>query len=126
MIKAIPVQLDTVQNTEVLQLLYGQSCHGDIILPIEKCLKDYNDVEFYCPDGRNFSYICWHVNNIIFAYATGMQKVSVKLAQTGLLDFSKLKTVESFEKCSNWYSVAYNTNKLQALVNNSYQSAKIS
>ncbi len=124
MIKPIPAEIDTSKNSEVLKILQGQSCHSDIILPIEECLKEYSDIKSYCPDGRNFSYVCWYVNNIIFAYATGMQKVSVKLAQTGLLDFSKLESSGNFESCSKWYSVSYNTSNLKVLVNSSYQSAK--
>lgn len=124
MIKPVPKELEIEQNSEILEILKGQSCHGDIVLPIQKCLEKLNDVSSYCPDGKNFSYICWYVNNMIFAYATGMQKISFKLAQTGTLDLSKLKTHTSFVKCSTWYSVSYDSQELSKLVNSSYESAK--
>jgi len=94
--KPIPKEIDTKRNSEILQFLRGKSCHGDIVIPIEACLQEYNDVKAYCPDGVNFSYVCWYVDNIIFAYAEGMRDVSFQLAQTGDLDIAKLETLIRF------------------------------
>ena len=123
MTKSIPIEIDTNINREVLALLKGSSCHSDIVMPIQQCLNQYEGIQSYCPDGKNFGFICWYVNNIIFAYATGMQKVSIRLAQQGDLDLNKLKSPNGFQKCNSWYSVAYNSEKLSELVKSSYESA---
>ena len=120
----IPIEIDSAINKETLASLKGESCHSDIVIPIEDCLAGYTDVKSYCPDGKNFSYVCWYVNNIIFAYATGMQKVSVRLSQTGTLDFNKLESPKSFNDCNSWYSVPYDSKILTLLVSSAYDSAK--
>ena len=122
--KPIPREIDNSYNREVLSKLKGASCHSDIVEPIQTHLNKYKDVASYCPDGKNFGYICWYVNNIVFAYATGMQKVSIRLSQNGDLDFEKLSQAKSYEENSNWYSVSYNSEKLDILVKSAYASAK--
>jgi hypothetical protein len=123
MTKPIPIEIDTNINREVLAVLKGSSCHSDIVMPLQQCLSQYKDIQSYCPDGKNFSFICWYVNNIIFAYANGMQEISIRLAQQGDLDFNKLKSPDSFQKCNSWYSITYNSEKLSELVESSYESA---
>lgn len=124
MTKSIPLEIDIDLNREVLGLLRGTSCHSDIIIPLKKCLSRYEDVGSYCPDGKNYSYVCWHTNNIIFAYTTGMQKVSIRLAQTGDLDLNRLNSPDNFHKPNSWYSIPYNSSNLCILVNSAYESAK--
>jgi len=96
--KQIPIEIDTSLNRGVLNSLKGTNCHSDIIIPLEKYLSEYKEVKSYCPDGKNFSYVCWYVNNIIFAYATGMQKISIRLAQAGDLDANKLESPDNFHR----------------------------
>jgi hypothetical protein len=122
--KPIPREIDNSYNIEILSELKGASCHSDIIEPIQSHLKRHENVIYYCPDGKNFSYICWYVNNIIFAYASGMQKVAIRLSQNFELDFEKLSQPRSYEECSNWYSVPYDSEKLDILVKSAYLSAK--
>ena len=123
MTKPIPIEIDTNINREVLASLKGTSCHSDIVIPLQQCLSEYKNIQSYCPDGKNFSYICWYVNNIIFAYANGMQKVSIRLAQAGDLDTNKLESPYNFHKYNSWYSVPYNSNNLGVLVKSAYESA---
>ena len=78
------------------------------------------------PNYRTYSevpYIFWYVNNIIFAYAVGMQKISIRLSQERDLDTNKLESPDSFYNCNSWYAVPYNSNDLGILVKSAYESA---
>ena len=121
--KILPVEISNSFNQEVLNAIEGASCHSDIIIPISRCLGKLEGVQSFCPDGKNFSYICWYVNDVVFAYATGMQKVSVKLNST--------KEIEGFNPSNNininnikgWYSVPYNYRNLCATLGLAYKAA---
>jgi hypothetical protein len=123
MTRPIPTEIDTNLNQEVLASLKGASCHSDIIIPLQQSLSDCLGVQSYCPDEKNYSYVCWYVNGVVFAYATGMQKVSIRLAQKGALDTGKLKSPDNFFKCNSWYSVPYNSDDLGILAKSAYESA---
>ena len=122
--KPIPAEIDNPLNKEVLNELKGKSCHSDIVEPIESYLSVLKDVNSFCPDGSSFSYILWYVNSVVFAYASGMQNVYIRLSQNGDLNLSAAKNPKSFRRENSWYAVPYNSNNLELLVNSAYESAK--
>jgi len=122
--KSVPKELVNELNVEVLKRLEGASCHSDIVEPIEEVLEQYEGVGVFCPDGEHFSYCCWYVNNIIFAYATGMQNVTLKLVQT-----ERPVNRKSAANCDNnattkWRSVPYNSTNLNEFVVSAYKAAR--
>lgn len=123
--KTLPEKLNNKLNAEVLRFLEGASCHSDIVLPITKVLGSYAEVKAFCPDSAHFSYICWHVNNVIFAYAIGMKHVSFRLPQHqgSSLSNQEIKTDYIKNENFNWVSFPYDTNKLNELVASSYEYA---
>lgn len=123
MTKPIPPELDNPLNRQVLTDLEGQSCHGDIVAPIEKYLSALEGVKSYCPDSQNFAYILWYVNGIVFAYTSGMRNVSLRLSQSGELDLALARHPESFMRECSWYSIPYDSESLEVLVNSAYVSA---
>jgi len=124
MMKPIPDELNNPINDEILKKLVGKSCHSDIVGPIEGYLSAFKDVKFYCPDGGKFSYILWYVNSVVFAYASGMQNIYLRLSQSGDLNLSAAKSPKSYCRENSWYPVPYNSDKLELLVNSAYESAK--
>ncbi|MCG7919920.1 MAG: hypothetical protein N0C81_18885 [Candidatus Thiodiazotropha lotti] len=123
MIKPIPSELDNPLNQQILTHLDGQSCHTDIIAPIEKCLSELEGVKSYFPDSQNFAYMLWYVNGIVFAYASGMRNVGLRLSQSAELGLPMTPQPESFKQETGWYPVPYNSENLQMLVNRAYESA---
>jgi hypothetical protein len=122
--KPIPPELELTLNTDILNRLEGASSHSDIIEPIQSCLSSLEGVKSFCPDGRNFSYILWYVNNVVFAYAEGMKNVSLRLSQSGELNFSDATTPKSYLSKNSWYAISYDSDSLSFLVNSAYESAK--
>jgi hypothetical protein len=122
--KPIPPELKTPVNAEILKELEGQSCHSDIVEPIQSHLSKLEGVKVYCPDGKNFSYFLWYVNSVVFAYASGMQKVNLRLSQSGELSLNEAKYPKSYKVENSWYAIPYNSEMLSVLVNSAYESAK--
>ena len=123
MTKPIPKELSISINADVLETLQGKSCHSDIVIPVQQCLMQYSDVSSFSPDGKNYSYVCWYVNNVIFAYATGMKMVSIKLEQAAIGTLNLKEEVDSFYG-KEWYFVSYDFEGLGILVESAYESAK--
>jgi hypothetical protein len=115
--------LNITINVDVLKAFQGKSCHSDIVIPIQQCLIKYSDVSSYCPDGKNYSYVCWHVNKIIFAYATGMKMVSIRLGQDELNGLN-IKAKVGSASSSGWCFVPYDYEEIDILVKRAYESAK--
>jgi len=122
--KPIPSELEIQLNADVLKALEGKSCHSDIIEPLQTCLSTLKDVNSYCPDGENYSYVVWYVNKIIFAYASGMRQVGVRLSQSGELSLQEAENPKNYKIQNNWYEIPYDSDKLGFLVNSAYDSAK--
>ncbi len=122
--KSVPENLINELNVEVLKRLEGASCHSDIVEPIEKIFKQYEGVASFCPDGKSFSYCCWYVNNNIFAYATGMRNVTLKLAQNEPPVSRKQEGSCGNDIATKWHSVAYNSTRLNELVASAYNIAR--
>jgi len=87
------------------------------------CLRKLEGVQSFCPDGKNFSYICWYVNKIVFAYATGMQKVSVKIDSTEEIKGFNTYRYTNIHSIKDWYSMPYDHSNLCAIVGIAYKSA---
>ena len=120
----LPIEINNSSNREVLNALQGSSCHSDIIIPISQCLVKFEGIQSFCPDGKNFSYTCWYINNIVFAYATGMQKVSVKIDSTRSIEGFDQEKFNNINKIKGWYSVPYNYKNLCEIVGLAYNSAR--
>ncbi|MBW9262155.1 MAG: hypothetical protein K1564_11350 [Candidatus Thiodiazotropha sp. (ex. Lucinisca nassula)] len=110
-------------NQQILTHLDGQSCHADIVAPIEKCLSKLEGVKSYSPDSQNFAYRLWYVNGIVFAYASGMRSVGLRLSKSAELDLPMARCFESYQTEYGWYSLPYDSDSLGMLVNSAYESA---
>ena len=75
----IPEEIENDKNKQILGVLSGKSCHGDIIEPLEEIFSRLSNVESFCPDGLNFAWCCWYTNGVVFAYGVGMHEVGLRL-----------------------------------------------
>lgn len=123
MSRPVPPELNNPLNHQVLSELEGQGCHADIIAPIEKCLSGLEGVKSFCPDSKNFAYVIWYVNGTVFAYASGMRRVGLRLLKSAELDLPMPRGFESYQTEYGWYSVPYDSDSLDMLVNSAYESA---
>jgi len=122
--KSIPPELKNQLNAEVLTKLQGKNCHSDMVEPIQSYLSKLKEVKSYCSDEKSFGYIIWYINNVIFAYAAGMQKVGLRLSQSGELNLKEAKYPRNYKAQNSWYEIPYNSEKLEVLVNSAYESAR--
>ena len=123
-VKSVPEALQTKENDQVLKYLSPLICHSDIVEPLIKALEKYSDVYVFCPDGANFKYCFWYVDNRIFAFAEGMQKISLKLPEIR----HEAVALDGGVKCDSageeWHSFPYNSNHLIKWASVSYGYAK--
>ncbi|MGD9175249.1 MAG: hypothetical protein PVF29_13875 [Desulfobacterales bacterium] len=69
-------------NGEVLKYLGDSSAHSDIRVALEGAVEPLGDVQTYCPNISEFSYIVVSTNNIIFGFAQGMNMIAFRLDAT--------------------------------------------
>ena len=114
--KAIPQNLLIKENFQVLSHLSGQSCHSDIVEPLDKYLAGYEAVKSFCPNPIEFSYCFWYLYNEIFAFATGMQRVKIKLVNMESLNLESMEMQREKGAGPFWYSVPWDSPHLEKLV----------
>src|SRR5215204_4649035 len=68
-------------NRAVFAHLHGMSAHSDTVQVLWAAIKDLPGVEFYCSDPKNFGYVVACSNDLVFAYAEGMQGVGLRLPE---------------------------------------------
>jgi len=88
------------------------------------CLKKYSDVKSFCPDGNNFKYCFWYVDDSIFAFAVGMNKVSLKIPKEKQLKAELTTTTRCNDAGKDWYSFSYNDKFLKKWSDYAYEYAK--
>lgn len=111
--KPVPAHLLTKKNQQVLDYLKDKSCHGDIVEPLVRILKNYPQVQSFCPDPAHFRYCLWYVDDQIVAFAIGMQSVSLWAPDWRAGVFG---TTSKPEAGPDWYSIDWNHPYLEQLV----------
>ena len=81
MIKRPPEELKHGKNELVFAFLAGKSAHSDTASELWKACRDLSDVNFYCADRNDFGYVVACVADQAFAFAEGMQGVTLKLRE---------------------------------------------
>jgi hypothetical protein len=66
-------------NATAFAFLAGKSAHSDIASLLWGAVKDLQGVKIYCADKDNFGYVVVCTNDVAFAFAEGMQGVTVRL-----------------------------------------------
>ena len=110
--KAVPDELKTDKNEEVLAFLKPLSCHSDIVEPLMNSLSDYSDVKSFCPNGRHYKYVFFYANKTLFAFAVGKQNIALRLPENQL----KAAIAHGSSSCKNagnhWFWFSYDTEKI--------------
>ena len=118
----MPLQLRHPHNELVLAFLHGKSCHGDIIEPLDKYFRQYENVGFFCPNPENFGFACWYMGNRIIACAVGMQTVFLRISPDRADEIQNLSE-RSFEDLGHdWYQIKWNSPNLELLAAHAYNS----
>lgn len=122
----LPLLIDRAKNAEVLAYLNGRSCHGDIIEPIDSVLRTISDVGWFCPEKHNFSYCCWYVRGLIFAFGTGMREITLRLPPLqSKLDNRPDVFLGRYDD-GQWWSITYDHPSLKKWALPAYEHAKSS
>jgi hypothetical protein len=79
MIEAVPLAIDDLRNHSALAFVRDLSTHSDLWDKLWGALKQYKDVETFCPDPANYRYAVAYVGSRIFAFAVGMSNIYVRL-----------------------------------------------
>ena len=79
-----PASLMVGPNQAVFAHLHGKSAHSDTVQAFWTAIKDLPGVEVYCSDPNNFGYVVACSNELVFAYAEGMQGVALRLPEKRL------------------------------------------
>jgi hypothetical protein len=106
---AIPECLLTEDNRQVLAHLSPLSCHSDIAQPLAAKLEWYPGVNFFCPDRAQYRYCCWYVGVKIFAFATGMQNVHLRLPDHAETDAVSSGATPCAAAGEGWFSLVWNS-----------------
>jgi hypothetical protein len=120
----IPTAIQTHQNSEILNYLEPLSCHSDIISNLERALSEFSDIKTFCPDGKNFKYIIWYVDETVFACAHGMQNVWLRLPKPEKKTDKMRGAFEGLFSGESWWSFKYNYSNLQQWAEKAYYHAK--
>lgn len=112
--RLIPDQLNTNKNMHVLKYLEGFSCHGDIVEPLERVIREYEEIKSFCPDPVNFKYCFWYIGDEIFAYGVGMMDIGVKLSD---IDIREQWGIDRISEVGDpWYLVPWDSEKWDEIV----------
>ena len=79
MLQAIPRDLETLRNRQVLDHLEGLSAHSDIVEALTAALQPLGDVQIFCPDSQQYRYVVASTRGIIIALAVGMNTIGFRL-----------------------------------------------
>ncbi len=116
--------LENIRNTEILSLLRGGSCHGDIVEPVDNILRLLPDVKWFCPNPNDFEYCFWYSNNIVFTFGTGMQNIGIRLPVKQSKNDKRSGGFIGRYKKDEWWSVGYNLSSLEKWAIMAYEYAK--
>ena len=79
MINAVPNELQTPRNEQVLAYLTGRSAHDDVAEALASATSRLGDIGKFCPDSASYLYVLVHTANTVFGFATGMSTVAFRL-----------------------------------------------
>lgn len=77
----VPDSLQRTENRRVLAFLHDKSAHGDVAEVLVQAAGPLGDVQEYCPDLENFRYVVLATQEIVFAFAVGMDQIGFRLNQ---------------------------------------------
>lgn len=120
----IPEHLKTNENKKLLNFIQPYSCHGDITEPLERELSEYEGVRSFCPDGKNFKYCFWYLENTIFAFAIGMNNIYLRLPKKYAGQAAENNAEAYLKAGDEWFSFVYNNKSLGSWVKIAYDYAK--
>jgi len=75
----IPGKIDVPDNRNVLNFVRDLSAHSDLRDWLWEILKQYKDVEVFCPDPSHYRYVVVYVGSRIFAFAASMSNIYLRL-----------------------------------------------
>lgn len=79
MTEAVPTELQTGINRQVLDYLQGLSAHSDIAEALGAAVKPLGDVQLFSPDFQHYRYVVASTTGIIIALAVGMDTIGFRL-----------------------------------------------
>jgi hypothetical protein len=120
------MSIKNIRNAEILRLLNGKSCHGDIIQPIDKVLSSLPDVEWFCPDPTEFAYCFWYSNDIIFAFGTGMHEIGIRLPDKQSKQENRPSNFIGSYNGDEWWTIKYDLSSIEKWAIMAYEYAKSS
>jgi hypothetical protein len=123
--KAVPKNLQIETNKLVLQFLKPLSCHGDIVEPMDKILRPFADVGSFCPNGYEFKYSLYYVNNVVFAFGAGMHNITVRIPNKYHQSALEKRASNGLSIGEDWFNFTYNSLFLKEFVVAAYESAKL-
>lgn len=75
----LPPELTDGANAPVLAFLHGRSAHSDIALPLLAAVQGLPGVGVHCSDRERFGFVVAWAEGRVFAFAEGMQGVTLRL-----------------------------------------------
>src|ERR1019366_9135004 len=72
-------ELMTETNRAVLAEIDEKSAHSDVAEALTAAMKPLGNVQFSCPDSKQFAYVAASTKRIIFGFAIGMNTVAFRL-----------------------------------------------
>lgn len=75
----LPDSLATESNRPVIAFLDGKSAHSDICEPLSLAIQGLENTEKFSPNWQEYRYFIAHTNSVIFAFATGMSAIHLRL-----------------------------------------------
>ncbi len=120
----VPVELQNEMNRQVLTHVEPLSCHSDIIEPINSSANRHSDVRSFCPDGKSYKYCIWYVGRTIFAFATGMQNIGLRLPTQSHDEALSGGATQCMAAGDMWMSFPYNDEQMDKWVEMAYEYAK--
>ena len=75
----IPAGLLTGINERVLAYLKNLSAHDGVVDTLREAVNPLGHVQLFCPDAAAYRYVLASTNNVVFAFAAGMNTVAFRL-----------------------------------------------
>lgn len=81
---AVPEQLKTPANADVLRYVAEKSAHSDVGQALAEAVSGLDDVQLFCPDASQYRYVVVSTKGVIFGFAVGMNTVGLRLGYADL------------------------------------------
>lgn len=126
----VPSRLQTEANRRVLEFALPRSAHGGVAGPLFDSIKRLPDVASYCADPASFRSVLVYTEGIVFAFAEGMEGVSVRLRRDAMRDALGGGAVDRGELGEGWVLLplfandCYFLQELPALIRDAYDAVR--